>query len=260
MTTRALVRVATISTRRVAGERAGLVVVAVFYVMVTAVLAGLWAVAADANGGSIVGYSSVALVWYVAATEAGTIALPSKLIEEIGDEIGSERVATEMLRPVSVLWMRVAGQVGTMVPRLAVCVSVGVVFASLIGGAPPRPATLPYAAIALVVGVVVNLVAQHAFAAATFWVRDAKSAWFIYQKLVFVVGGMLLPLEVLPDAVETVAKVLPFMAMAYVPGRLAAGFPEPELILVQLGWLAVLAVVATRIFAAGERRLTGAVS
>jgi hypothetical protein len=40
-----------------------------------------------------------------------------------------------------------------------------------------------------------------------------------------------------------------------VPGRLASGHAEPELLLVQLGWVAVLAAAAVAAFAAGERRL-----
>jgi ABC-2 type transport system permease protein len=100
-----------------------------------------------------------------------------------------------------------------------------------------------------------NVVAQHAFAAVSFWIRDARSTWFIYQKLVFVVGGMLLPLEVLPHTLATIAKVLPFMAMAYAPARLASGHFEPWLLLVQVGWITVLAGVAAVVFRAGEQRL-----
>ena len=69
-------------------------------------------------------------------------------------------------------------------------------------------------------------------------------------------GGMLLPLEVLPRSVEIVARILPFSSMAYAPGRLAAGNVEPELLAIQVAWIAVFAVVATRVFARGERRLT----
>jgi ABC-2 type transport system permease protein len=106
-----------------------------------------------------------------------------------------------------------------------------------------------------VLAIMCNLVAQHTFAAAAFWVRDARSAWFLYQKLVFILGGMLLPLEVLPDGLEAIAKALPFMAMAYAPARLASGHVEPQLLLVQLGWLVALCIAASAVFAAGERRL-----
>ena len=59
----------------------------------------------------------------------------------------------------------------------------------------------------------------------------------------------------LPDAVANVARMLPFMAMAYAPARLASGHVEPWLVLVQLFWLVVATWIALRVFAAGERRL-----
>ena len=92
-------------------------------------------------------------------------------------------------------------------------------------------------------------------AAIAFWIRDAGSVWFLYMKAVFILGGMIIPLELLPQAVERIAMVLPFAAMAYAPARLAAGFWEPELLLVQVVWIGVLAVVAAAAFRAGERRL-----
>lgn len=255
MNRRVLVRSVASAAARMWSERGGLFVAGGFYVMVTSVLTALWGAAAGANGGAIAGYSAVALAWYVTASEAATIPLDVRLIEVVGDDIGSGAVTVELLRPVSVLWLRVATAFGRMVPKLAVCMVAGVVLTLTVAGRPPDAWALVLAAPALVLALLLNLVAQHAFAAAAFWIDDAKSAWFLYQKLVFVLGGMLLPLEVLPDSVEPVARFLPFLAMAYVPARLASGHVEPELFLVQAGWLVVLGALATAVFAAGERRL-----
>jgi ABC-2 type transport system permease protein len=53
---------------------------------------------------------------------------------------------------------------------------------------------------ALVLAVTANLSLQYAVAASAFWLGDARATWFLYQKLVFILGGMLLPLEVMPGA------------------------------------------------------------
>ncbi len=249
-------RAAATATNRVIAQRSGLVVSGIFYLMVTAILAALWSTAARANGGEIVGYSATALVWYVATTEAAVVSIPLRLIEDVGDDLGSGRVEVELLRPASLLAVRLASEFGTMLPRLAVCMGAGTVFASVMGGAPPDPVGLALAAPALVLAVGLNLVTQHAFAGGAFWVRDAKGMWFLYQKLIFVLGGMLIPLEVLPGWLESIAKALPFMAMAYAPARLASGHVEPVLLLVQVGWIVVLGTLAFRIYAAGERRLS----
>ena len=243
------------AARRTAAQPSALAVTVFFYVAVVSVLSALWRTATDANGGAVAGYSAVALTWYVATSEAATVTLNTRLIEEAGDEIASGSVAVELLRPVSVLWLRVATQVGAALPRIALCAVVGIVFSWSMAGPPPDARALVLSGPSLLLAITCNLVAQHAFAGVSFWIRDARSTWFLYQKLVFIVGGMLLPLQVLPAAMTEVALWLPFMAMAYAPSRLASGSYEPHLLAVQVAWLAVLSGVAVAVFARGERRL-----
>jgi ABC-2 type transport system permease protein len=255
-TTRRYLTIALVTgAQRVVAAPGGIVVALAFYAIVVAILASLWEAAAGANAGVVAGYSAAALTWYVATSEAATVSLNIRTIEEVGDEIASGSVAVEMLRPASVVGIRIAAQVGRALPRLAACSVVGFLIARSLGGPVPNGTALALAAPSLVLAIACNLVAQHAFAGAAFWIRDARSTWFLYQKLVFVIGGMLLPLEVLPSGLEAVAKVLPFMAMAYAPARLAAGYVEPWLLAVQLGWLVVLTAAAIAVFGAGERRL-----
>jgi ABC-2 type transport system permease protein len=243
------------AAHRAVAERSGLLVSIGFYAIVASVLSALWRAAAAANGGAVVGYSAAALTWYVATSEAATVSLNIRLIEEIGDEIASGAVASELLRPASVLGVRVATEIGRAVPRLAAFVALGAVLALVAGGSPPDATSLVLVAPSLLLAITCNLLAQHAFAGAAFWVRDARSTWFLYHKLVFILGGMLLPLQVLPHGLERVAMALPFMAMSYAPARLASGHLEPELLVVQAGWLVVLWGIASAVFAAGERRL-----
>ncbi|HEX4819976.1 MAG TPA: ABC-2 family transporter protein [Acidimicrobiales bacterium] len=243
------------AARRVARDRGQLLFAAGFYVVVASVLAALWRAATEVNGGTVAGYSGLQLTWYVVAAEAVTIALNTRLIEVIGDDIASGAVAAELLRPAPVLGVRVCTELGRCLPRLGVCVAIGAVLATTTAGAPPDATALALAAPAVVLAVFCNLIAQHAFAGIAFWLRDARSMWFLYHKLVFVLGGMLLPLQVMPSWLHTVAAWLPFAAMAYVPARLASGHVEPQLLLVQLWWLGVMWWAARAVFNAGERRL-----
>ncbi len=240
---------------RVLAERGGLAVTLVFYVLVVAVLAGLWRAAVDANGGNVAGYGVAAITWYVAMTEATTVSMRQRLIGDVGREIGSGAIAVELLRPAPVLGVRLASELGYVLPRLAACFVTGAVLCVVTAGPPPGTAALVLAAPSLLLAVACNLVAQYAFAGVAFWLRDAGSAWFLYQKLVFIVGGMLIPLEALPDWLQRISSVLPFRAMSYTPARLASGHFEPMLVVQQVGWLVVLCVLAGAVFRAGERRL-----
>ncbi len=243
------------AAQRVLAERGGLLVSVGFYIAVVAVLSGLWRVAAASNGGSVAGYTAVTITWYIVTSEAATVSLNIRMIDDIGRDIGSGAVAVELLRPASVLGVRVATEVGRATPRLVACAVTGGVLATITAGGPPRLAALVLAVPSLVLAIACNIAAQHAFAASAFWLRNAGSAWFLYQKLVFILGGMLIPLEALPGWLHHTAALLPFQAMSYAPARLAAGHTEPSLLLNQIGWLAVLLFTAGAVFAAGERRL-----
>jgi ABC-2 type transport system permease protein len=227
-----------------------------FYVVILVVFAALWSAAAAAAGGQVAGYSAAALLWYVTVAEAAVIATKPRLIEDIGVDIGTGAVATEMLRPVSVVGLRLAGELGEAAVRLAMAVAIGTAFTWTVAGPPTARAgallALPSGALA----VAANLTAQHAFAGAAFWLSDAKATWFLYQKLVFLLGGMLLPLQFFPAWLERLAWALPFWTMAYAPARLAAGSPpQPWLLAAQAAWLLALAGAAALVFRAGERRL-----
>jgi ABC-2 type transport system permease protein len=238
-----------------ARDRGSLAVGLGFYAVVASVMATLWRTAAQAHGGHLAGYSGTQLTWYLFYSEAAVTALNPRQIEMTGDDIAAGTVAVELLRPASVVGLRVASELGRCLPKLAASVVVGSLLAFLASGAPTDPGSLGLTPISLVLAVACNLTAQHAVAGIAFWIRDARSTWFLYQKLVFLLGAMLIPLQVLPGWLQAVARVLPFLSMAYAPARLAAGFDEPSLLLVQAGWLVVLSAAAAGVFRAGERRL-----
>jgi ABC-2 type transport system permease protein len=241
--------------RRALGQPGELSVRVLFYVFILIVFAALWGSATGARGGEIAGYDYAALMWYVVGAEAAVVAINPRLIETIGTSIGDGTIATEMLRPASVVGFRMAAELGEAFVRLVSAVVVGAAFAAFVVGAPRDVGSAVLAAPAALLAVMCSLAAQHTFAAAAFWLDDAKSSWFLYQKLIFLLGGMLLPLELLPSWLEQAARSLPFWAMAYVPARLLSGHAEPVLLLVQAAWLLALTAAATYAFRVGERRL-----
>jgi len=225
------------------------------YLIVTLALTGLWRVAVESAGGDMVGYSAVAIVWYIATTEVAIMSLPPRVIEYESDTVTSGEIEVELLRPVHLFSFWVARWMGHAAPKVLCCAIAGLVWAFWFGGTPENPAALLLAAPALVLAIFNNIVGQVGVGACSFWIRDVRGLWFVYQKLVFLLGGMLLPLEILPASVESVAKALPFMTMAYVPGRLASGHVEPELLLWQLGWTVLLIAGSGALFARGIERI-----
>jgi ABC-2 type transport system permease protein len=250
------VLVATATGARLVAASSGTVAFMVLiHIVIVSTMGSLWRTAAEANGGSVASYDASALIWYIVATEAAVSGVMGRLIELVGDDIASGAVAAEMLRPAPVVGVRLATELGRTLARISIAFVVGALVALALGAGGPSPAGLALAVPALVLAGLTNVAAQHGFAAIAFWVRDVRSTWFLYQKLVFILGGMLIPLEVLPEGLAHIARFLPFAAMAYVPGRLASGHVEPGLLLVQLAWAGALVGAAAMVFAVGERRV-----
>ena len=81
---------------------------------------------------------------------------------------------------------------------------------------------------------------------------------WIHQKLVFIVGGMFFPLELLPPWLSGVAARLPFAFQAYWPARMLVA-PAPELfreaLLGTVLYAVLLGGVALALFRLGMRRV-----
>jgi ABC-2 type transport system permease protein len=226
-----------------------------FYVLVILVMRALWGAAVAAHGGSLAGYDLRALVWYFVGAQGAYLGPRSRTIEEVGDEIGSGAVAVALLRPVSPVGLRMALELGEASVRVLAACLVGSVEAALLVGGPPSALGLVLLPPVALAACLANQAAQHAFAAAAFWLDDAKSAWYLYSKLVFLLGGLLLPIEALPGALADVARALPFAAMAYAPGRIAAGDVSAGPLVSVIVWTVVLVALALAVHARGERRL-----
>jgi ABC-2 type transport system permease protein len=226
-----------------------------FYLVILIVTSSLWRAALAANNGDLAGYDEVGLLWYIAIAQAAQLGPRPRTIEEVGDEIGSGTVAVQMLRPVSVVGLRIASELGEAILRVGAAAVVAAIGLTLLVGAPHSTAGALLSLPAALLGCALSVIAQHACGGIAFWLLDARATWFLWSKLVFLLGGLLIPLELLPARVGDVARVLPWASMTYVPGRLASGDLDPLLLLGQLAWLAVACLLAVGVFALGERRL-----
>jgi ABC-2 type transport system permease protein len=90
-------------------------------------------------------------------------------------------------------------------------------------------------------------------------VEDVSAFTWIYQKLAFIFGGMLIPLDFYPQWLQTAAKFLPFSSAIYGPARLFVS-PTAELFInvmtLQLAWIFTLTVLLIVIYRRGLTQLT----
>lgn len=228
---------------------------ALFFVLILGVFSSVWR--AVAESGAAAARQPRELLWYLAVTE--WILMSAPLIQfQIEDDIRRGDVAYQIARPASWLGARLAHGVGAMAVRAPVLLAVACTAAWGLAGAPGKPLGLAIAiAFGLAAAVVITLF-HVAIGIAAFWLGDVAPAYWIWQKLLFVLGGLLLPLQFYPAVFVRLARLTPFAAVLAAPASLATREPlmpvrvlAPTLVLwASAGWL-----IARAAFDRAVRRL-----
>jgi ABC-2 type transport system permease protein len=93
---------------------------------------------------------------------------------------------------------------------------------------------------------------------AAFWIEEIAPLFWIYQKLLFTVGGMFLPLEMFPRWLRSAVRWLPFQLITYAPARAFVAF-DPDLVLRamlgQVAYIVLLSALIALTWQQAQRRL-----
>jgi ABC-2 type transport system permease protein len=253
--------VAATSMRRGLAERAAIVSRIALYGMLLLIFSRLWRVVAERGavaGTAIAGASSRDLLWYLAVTEWVILSVPL-IHQQIERDVKLGDVAALLPRPISYLGARLAESAGDFLLRATTLAIAGCMFATLLtGGLPDDPRGLLFV---LPLGLAAGWVAicfQAAIGLSAVWLRDSTPVFWIWQKCSFVLGGLMLPLEVYPDWLRRIALLTPFAALLNGPGRMAFGW-QPRLAgqvaLQLLLWSAVAGALLVGAYARARRAL-----
>jgi len=214
--------VATTAVRQELAERATLAGRVVFYAVLLTIFSRLWVVVQER--GALSGANAADFLWYLAVTEWVVLSVPLVHLTVEAD-VRSGDIAYQLPRPISYLGARVAEAGGAQLVRFAVLGVAGFVFAwGLAGSLPSRPEGLLLALVLAPLAAFTCTLFATAVGFSALWLQDAAPVYWIWQKCMFLLGGLLLPLEIYPEWLREIASVLPFAAMLHGPGRSALGF------------------------------------
>lgn len=226
---------------------------AAFLALIVVVYVQLWT-----RTGSVAGLTARELVWYLVYTEAIMLAFP-RFDDTISEEVKSGEIAYRLLRPMEYLAFHQAAYLGEMVFRFAANLVVGAGVAWATMGPPPWELAAVPAVLVLTAGaMILSFWTFVSLALLAFWVEETRPFFWIYHKMLFTVGGLLVPNDLFPGWLKTIADWLPFGSILYAPARLTVRW-EPGLALhtlaVQAAWCALAVLLARSLFQRGVRQL-----
>lgn len=234
----------------------GIVVGGLLHLFRIAIFASMFRLAF--NGGQSPIYSVA--VWSVAISQGIYSLDRPQLCVTIGEDIKSGNIEISLLRPLNYLHLAIAMFLGRSFPSLCIN-SIFSIFAGLLftGDLPGDINSALAMFLVIPFGIAVVVLLSALLGTFGFWTTDTTSFAFLDQKILFLFGGLIIPIILLPDTVQKYAFFTPWSAATALPAKVITSYSTSlflSVIAVQIFWIAFLYLASGFFLKRGVKRLT----
>ncbi len=174
----------------------------------------------------------------------------------ISQAVRTGNIARELCWPINYFWYRIAQETGVIVYNLFFRgIPVGLLLAFVSFYVPRSPLVWLWSVIALGLAGYIGLVLFYIVGIMSFWSTEIRTSYWVVANLSLGLGGASMPLEVLPDAVEKIARLSPFACLCYYPARIYLELSGPGLIWYSVFWSVALTALAQFLTTRARARL-----
>ena len=216
----------------------------VFGVVIAYTYIALWEVRPSLGGYDI--DQAVTFAWIAQALIAPVAIFGGFVVDELVERIRTGAAAIDLHRPVSLLGLRLAEDLGRgayhLLARGVIPTVVGALLFDLVW--PDRITTWVLAALSILMAIVVSFGLRYLLGLLAYWIIDIQGPhWIVILSQLFF-SGMMLPLVVFPDWLRLIADLLPFRCLIQIPIDVflsdSTGTNAAPLLGVQLLWIVIL--------------------
>lgn len=218
----------------------------------------LWRATYSASGtDSIAGLTLRDTMWYLMIAETAVLSRP-RLTRIISEAVKDGSIAYQLNKPYNFILYHFSAALGETIPRMIFNLLMGSGLVYLTVGSPPSLWGWPAAIAALILGWLIDFCITAMIGLAAFVTEDVSAFDWIYSKIQFLLGGLLIPLDFFPGWLRSISTALPFAYTVYGPARLFID-PTPErflgVLLGQIFWMSILCGLLLLIYRRSEQRL-----
>jgi ABC-2 type transport system permease protein len=227
-----------------AATAAGALTNSVFGVIIAYTYLALWETRPGLGGYGVA--QALTFAWMGQALLAPVGLFGGFIIDDLSERVRTGAAAIDLHRPVSLLGLRLAEDLGRAVYHLLARglppTLVGAVLFDLAW--PGRLDTWALAFLSVGLAIVVGFGLRYLLGLLAYWIIDVNGPAWVLVVLQLFFSGMMLPLVVFPDWLRSVAELLPFRCLVQIPIDVMlsedTGTAVAPLIGVQLLWVGVL--------------------
>lgn len=230
-----------------------------FFAFIMGIYLFLWKAIYGESGAVLDGFTLDMMIWYLVFTEIVTLST-TDYYREIAEDVKSGQIAYLLNKPYNYIAYNYFNTMGKIMVRLLVNTLVGFLVALCFVGPLKSMSliSLPVTFLGIILGISINFFLNFALALTAFWVEENTPFRWVFQKMVFTLGGMLLPLDLFPGWLQKISVHLPFAYITYGPAKMGVAF-EPsyaiEVLVGQLAYLAGSILLTMFVFSKGVKKL-----
>jgi len=231
---------------------------AVFLAIILFIFVNMWTTIFAGNP-TFSGFTLAQMIWYLAVAEIIAGVAGGQAIEKIGEDVRTGTLATSLLKPINYVGAQLALQLGLFYYKTVTLGLLVFPVAYLLVG--PIPFSVQAGLGALMTatfGIVLNFTLVTTLGLLAFWYEDTSAFYWVYQKSTFILGGMLVPLDIYPTWLYNIIQYLPFSLMVYGPAKLFIHYDSAHaatLLLHQLAWVIAGSIILFAVYNLGIRRV-----
>lgn len=180
----------------------------------------LWRVTYGAMGTSaIAGLTLRETMWYLMITEMVILSKP-RMSNNIAAAVKDGSIAYLLNKPYNFILYQASVALGDSLFRMAANALMGGAVIWLTVGPPPGVATWPATVFAILLAWSIDFCLNALIGLLAFITEDIAAFMWIYQNMILVLGGVLIPLDFFPGWLKSISLSLPFAYTTYAPAHL----------------------------------------
>lgn len=196
------------------------------------------------------GFSFAGIIFYFLVSRIVSDVTYSDLARKTSDFIISGRISNLVIKPLSLRVWLFFEEFGSVILRvIAKMIVFTVIYVAIFGGIETTILSFISFLVALALSFTLSFCIYFIIGSLGFWIENTRSLSWSIRRIVYFLAGGILPLSFFPEPFQKVVNVLPFKYIFDFPVKnLAVGLEMKELVvgvLIQLGWIAVLWILAS---------------
>lgn len=214
---------------------------------------------AESKANTMQGFSLEMMLWYFVGTETLIYAMPP-IHRWYERDVRDGDLSMRLNKPITYLGFQWSQFFGEYLVRAIISLIVGgTVVTALIGGFSFSVAHLPVVLTSFLLAMIMNFCWSTLIGLTAFWTEDVSGAFFVLDRLKWLLGGFLLPVSLFPEGLQAFSQWLPFQYMIYAPARLMVQYDSGyalHTLSTQAFWCLPLVGAIVVIYQFGVRRVS----